>query len=301
MIDHEARKSRIGASEVAAILGHNENMSPLDVWLVKTGRAQPFEGNEHTKRGNRQERQILEWLNEELGMGYVVTYDCYTSIHPTSPIAAATPDSIVCDFGILQKQGFEENATAARAAVRHCWQQLLEQGADCSVAEAKSTLKTIASVEDIPTTWIIQCQWQMLCTGLKKAHLAIFGPMVSNYQRFEIAYDEVFALDMLADATEWWEKHVVGDVQPDPISEADVKTLWPIDDGTSIQAVDSLAQTIADYSMLKAQIKDLNAACEPLRDRITLAIGQAKTVRYGGRTIATYAADKNGNRSLRTY
>jgi len=51
--DHEARKRSIGASEIAAILECNENMSPLDVWLVKTVRKPPFEVNEHTKRGKR--------------------------------------------------------------------------------------------------------------------------------------------------------------------------------------------------------------------------------------------------------
>jgi len=172
ILDHEARKSRIGASEVAAILGHNENMSPLDVWLVKTGRKPHFEGNEHTRRGNRQEAQILEWLAEDLGLEIIT--NCPTLHHPDG-LAAATPDGLLYK---LDRNRFESGETL----------MMFRDIAKPELAEAKSTLKTIRSEEEIPLTWLIQCQWQMLCTRLKKCHLAIFGPMVSNYQRFEINF-----------------------------------------------------------------------------------------------------------------
>ena len=269
IFDHEARRHRIGASEVAAILGMSEYTTPLDFWLEKTGRKPRFEGNEHTRRGQRQEAQILDWLGESLGK--LIVTDCETVIHENG-IAAATPDGYV----------YGESDVV-------------------ELAETKSTLKWINSEADIPDTWILQCQWQMICTGLKKCHLAVFGPMVSDYQRFEIVYNEAFATELMNQALEWWNEYIVGDKMPPPLRESDVMTLYPKDDGTSIEAVPALYQAIAEHSTIKAKIKDLEAGIQSLRDRITMAIGEAKTVRYGGRTIASYKTNAAGSRVFRTF
>ena len=44
----EWRKGGVGASEVAAILGTCPYNTAHDIWLVKTGRKQGFEGNAFT-------------------------------------------------------------------------------------------------------------------------------------------------------------------------------------------------------------------------------------------------------------
>lgn len=268
IFDHEARRHRVGASEVAAILGLNEYQTPLDVWMVKTGRKPHFEGNEHTRRGQRQEAHILQWLEEDLGANLLE--DMTGCIHPTVPIAAATPD------GYLE---FEDRRI--------------------ELAEAKSTLKTIRDESEIPLSWLLQCQWQMECTGLKKCHLAIFGPMVSNYQRFEIAFDQEFADELLAQVNEWWQVHIVGDKMPELTNEGDVSLLYPQDDGTVIEASEAMYRAVCELNALKAQMKDLDAKIQPLRDRITIGIGSAQVVRYGGQWLCSYKTGKN-SRTLRT-
>ena len=265
MIDHEARKSRLGASEVAAILGENPDMTPLEVWEVKTGRRAHFEGNEHTRRGNRQEQSILDWLEEDLGYHYTVERNV-APFHYGETIAWATPDGIICYHP--QPSGPDSDMVAG--------------------AEAKSTLKRIKDIEEIPTTWIIQCQWGMMCTGLKVWHLAIHGPMVCDYQRFPIHADEKLQAELLALATKWWEKHIVGDVQPEPINTADVLHLWPIDNGDIIEAVPTLAEAIERYKELGKEITDKTKEREALKDRITPAIGGASMVTYMGQKLATY-------------
>jgi putative phage-type endonuclease len=296
IFDHEARKKSLGASEVAAILGVNENMSPLDVWLVKTGRKPPFEGNEHTRRGNRQETQILEWLAEDLGDEFFVCQRVNTEHFEGSEIASATPDAYVC-----RRDYFEPmHDIPLRQYVLGLWKKIRDDGKLIEICEAKSTLKTIADVEDIPVTWLIQCQWQMLCTGLKKAHLAIFGPMVSNYQRFEIAYDHDYAMQLLALAEQWWETHVVGDKEPDPISEADILLLYPQSNGLSMDAVDEVYEAICEMNDYKAQAKEVAAKIDGIRERVVLAIGPNEVVKYGGRWIASYKTNSKGSRTLRT-
>jgi predicted phage-related endonuclease len=146
----------------------------------------------------------------------------------------------------------------------------------------------VKCIEDINVSHLIQCQWQMMVTGLKKCHLGIFGPMVSDYQRFEIAYDEALAMELLAQAKEWWERHIIQDVQPEPINTEDALLLWPVDDGSTIEAVPSLYEAISQYKEVNEEIRALTKRKDDLKDRITPAIGGATVVKFAGMSVATY-------------
>lgn len=292
--DHEARRHRVGASEAAAILGLNEDQTPLDVWLVKTGRKPHFEGNEHTRRGQRQEAQIIDWLSEELGTDCVIWHGLDHVAYKVNPLATATPDGLVVwHKDTIHRDSREHDTMAAIEAIQG-------DGLVCELAETKSTLKAIndANIND-QYPWLVQCQWQMLCTGLKKCHLGIFGPMVSNYQRFEINFNQEFADELLAQVTEWWNVHIVGDKMPELTDESDVQLLYPIDDGTTIEASEAMYRAVCELNALKAQMKDLDAKIQPIRDRITIGIGSAQVIRYGGQWLCSYKTGKN-SRTLRT-
>jgi len=55
---HELRKTGVGGSEAGAILGLSKYQSPLSLWILKTGRTEPDEGNENTEYGNILENPI---------------------------------------------------------------------------------------------------------------------------------------------------------------------------------------------------------------------------------------------------
>jgi len=69
----EERRKYIGASEVAAVMGYDRYRTPLDVFREKTGLSTPFEGNNHTERGNRLE-PIAAQLFTELTVGQAFVY-----------------------------------------------------------------------------------------------------------------------------------------------------------------------------------------------------------------------------------
>ncbi|TXH41727.1 MAG: hypothetical protein E6Q97_36965 [Desulfurellales bacterium] len=284
MIDHEKRRQSLGASEVAAVLGCNENMSPLDVWLVKTGRAEPFAGNEHTERGKRQERQILEWLGGELKRRIVCDLD---SVRYLQTIATATPDGI--GLGINPIPPFArdwslvgEPTDGMRELIDDCLSM------DGFLVEAKSTLRRIQSIDDLDKSHLIQCQWQMLCTGIHRCYLAIFGPMVSDYKYFEIHWDEAFAMELLRQADEWWDRHVTNDMPPEPSTLEDAAKVWPTDDGTTIEASSDLYEAVCQYKEIGKAISELEKQRESLKAQIVLAIGPSEKVTYLGQKLATY-------------
>lgn len=61
-----ARQKYVGSSDAAAIMGCDPFRSAADVWLEKTGRADGFDGNDATDRGNLLEPVILDWAAQQL-------------------------------------------------------------------------------------------------------------------------------------------------------------------------------------------------------------------------------------------
>lgn len=89
-LQRKQRASGIGASEVAAIMGFDPHRSAWDVWAEKTGKVEPFEGNEFTERGNWMEEPIARRVAEMRRRRIVKptgTYRC-----PTNDVIFANVD-----------------------------------------------------------------------------------------------------------------------------------------------------------------------------------------------------------------
>ncbi|MDL5055919.1 YqaJ viral recombinase family protein [Geitlerinema calcuttense] len=65
--DADYRRSIIGCSELGAVLGVDQWKTPLDVFNEKLGLVAPFEGNKHTRRGQRLEHIAAEEYTEITG------------------------------------------------------------------------------------------------------------------------------------------------------------------------------------------------------------------------------------------
>lgn len=61
------RAGRIGSSDAAAVLGLDPFRSAADVYLEKTGKVDPFEGNEATERGNLLEPVLVNYASRQIG------------------------------------------------------------------------------------------------------------------------------------------------------------------------------------------------------------------------------------------
>lgn len=61
----QLRKSYIGSSDAAAILGVDPYRSAYDVWAEKTGRVDGFAGNDATEAGNFLESAVLDWAEAQ--------------------------------------------------------------------------------------------------------------------------------------------------------------------------------------------------------------------------------------------
>lgn len=268
-MNHEERRKRINASEVGAIMGIDMYRTPLEVWQEKKGIVPPFAGNEHTERGKFMEPYALYRIAQDLGGN--VSPNVANAICPNNDLFSATPDGLF--FG-ESPEGVEVKTTLFR-------------------------VQSISELEDMKLPWVWQCRFGMLCTGFRKWHLGIVGPMLSDFIRFEISHDQELENELVSYLEWWWRVHIIEGKQPESINEADVLRLWPRHNEQSIEASETLKQSIERYFALKDEAKALTEKAEQVREGIVLAIGPNESVTYASKRLCTYRADKRGIRSLR--
>jgi putative phage-type endonuclease len=145
------RRTGIGGSDIAAVLGCDPYRSPWNVWCEKTGRAPPQEENAFTRWGTRLEHAIADDYQER--HPEVAVRPSPTLRHPQRIWHIATPDRLCfemleeakwCDrpsYGLeIKNKGFFQ---------RNNWG---ESGDDADTA--------------VPDEVLAQCHWSMALTEL---------------------------------------------------------------------------------------------------------------------------------------
>lgn len=187
----QARRSTLGASEIAAVAGLNPHRTALDVWCEKRGLAEPFTGNEFTEWGLRLESLIAAKYAE------IMNVDLSTSetlVCPTAEWMSATPDRIVTPHG----DGFHTT-----------W------GLECKNKSARQAIHWgETATDEIPHDVAAQCHWSMLVTELPYWDVAVlFGGNQFRHYRLHANADIAGALHEAGRG--FWFDHVVADVQPE--------------------------------------------------------------------------------------
>lgn len=183
------RQKYIGASDAPAICGVDPYASPADVWLVKTGRADSFAGNEDTERGNLLEPVVLSWAETQLN-GAAILRNHFVK-NEDYPSLCANLDGVVA--------------------------------AESAVVEAKTTVNADQwgepGTDHIPDRVIVQVHQQMLLMG-KAWTMAYVPVLLPGYRSFDFRMYRVERDDKLAEAIgarcmEFWDRFIVTDTRPD--------------------------------------------------------------------------------------
>lgn len=183
------RAEYLGASEAPAILGLSPWSTPFDVWARKKGYAEPFTGNEATKRGHRLEKVVLEWGADEVGADECVPGGDFDScpVQGPQPHMAFHPDGWV----------------------RH--------GDEWVLVEVK-TSRFGDGWEDggIPAVYAAQVNYQLACCPPEVTRAYIFAFITG---KDEWLVREVWRKAGIEDAfatrtAEWWTRFIIGDETP---------------------------------------------------------------------------------------
>lgn len=259
--DHmEARKGSIGSSEISTILGLSKYQTPRDLWLLKTGRTEPFEGNEFTRAGHLLEPVIAMMFEETTGWLIEPGSDeMSVQFHAEKHYYSASPDRFYLVDG------------------------------ERRILECKSTQMEVDS-DELPLTWFSQLQWQLGICGVKKGAVAWLTRGVF-FGYLEVDFNEEYFLYMAEQADNFWLNHVLKDEEPALVNVADVLSKHPSHkDGKSMLATQEVMQVVEELQDISQEEKALKARKEDLKAQIQMTMRDCEAVLYDGKPVITWKA-----------
>ena len=281
---HQARRQGIGGSDIAAVLGLSRYRTPYEVWLEKTGQAEPESGESEPAYWG----QVLEDVTAReysKRTGRRVQRVTATLTHPNYPWALAHIDRAILIPG--------------RRAI---WRGDHLAGAngilECKTASAWKSREWADDAEGVPLAYQAQCQWYLGITGLDTADVvALIGGQHFLIRTLE--RDDETIREMFARAEEFWRKHVLERIPPPPVNAADVARMFPNDDGDLIE-IGHDTETLEIVNRLKAlraEAKDLDSQIDELTERLKLQIGKHSGLALEGRPLITWKAARPSKRT----
>lgn len=280
----KARTAGLGGSDIGAILGLSPYRTPVDVWMDKTGRAAPQEESLQMRFGTYAEEFVAKEYSQQTGLAV----QRFTAMlhHPSAPILGNI-DRLVIPAG--------QKRASHQAEIRT--DRLLE----CKTASAFAAYKPdewgAAGSDNVPMSYLVQCATYRILTGCQFADLAVlFGNQ--EVRIYNLTSDAELEQMIVAKAAEWWQAHIINDVAPEPVCDADVRLLYTNSaPGSIAQADDNLLAVMAELRTAK----DESAAWEKKADAAALviktAMGEAEALAWNGETLCTFKSAKPGKKT----
>jgi len=271
-IDHSIRRTSIGASEIAAMLGLCEYQSPYDLWLTKTGRGQLFTGNADTRRGKAMEPALMELLRYEMEPdGFMLeTWDETVTRKIDGYTYFSSPDASI--IHPAYSNGGAELKTYA------------------------GYLPTIEAVEEKKPGWLLQVQH---CMNITQRSWWVLCWMDQTWTlRYEfIAADPILQAKIIAEIRTWWDSYVVTDTPPPFDRPNDFAQI--VNSGDFRETSPEMMQLLHDLRAKKTQLAALEKDIELDSDAVKMAIGLHDGLTFGGSKVVSWKMNKAGNRIFR--
>jgi putative phage-type endonuclease len=253
------RRTGIGGSDVAAILGLSRWKSPLDVYLDKTGQAASTAETEPMRWGTLLEPVILAEFSRRTG------------------VTVEKPRDIIRDPGFPWMLASLDG-----------WAPELEAVVEVKTARTSDGWGDDGSGE-IPAYYQTQVAHYMAVTGATIAFVPVLIG-ASEFRVYQVERDEVLIRDMVEAERVFWHDHVLAGVPPEPVNAADAARLWSRDSGETIEVAGEVADDVEELRHLKAQAKEIEERIGSIEDRLKVAFRDASAIAYGGKTLATFKA-----------
>ena len=252
------RRSSIGGSDAAALLGKSKYNSPLDVYLSKTGEDEPFTGNKHTRYGHLMEPVIAGVFAEDTGC----------TVHK-------------CHRMVIDGEYEHIHANIDR--------QIIASGPEEStgILECKATQPQVVNnwVYDINPSWYIQLQHYLMIFGYEYGYISYESNREFTHLRFEADPDlQQFLRD---EYKKFWEDHVLAGVPPEGNPEGVDEVLKPIEGKVSEVEDDEIFDMYLELMATREERLELSKKEDRLKDSLKLIVGDAEKLVYEGDVLAS--------------
>lgn len=267
------RQSGIGGSDIAAIVGLNQYKTPMQIWESKVNPVQDEVTSEPAYWGNVLEDVVAKEYAKRTGRK---VQRINTQLrHRDFDFAVANIDRAVINPDICGNVRWKDGKLTT--------DRLLE----CKTANGFS-VKQWGEVgsDQVPDSYLIQCQWYMGVTGASICDLAVLiGGQ--DFRIYTIARDDELINDLLQQGAAFWEL-VKNNVAPDPVNYPEAVKKWANSDPSlSVQADDLLINDLDKIQSIKAQVKELETQEDEIKARVVYALKEAETLTYQGVKVAT--------------
>lgn len=240
------RKTFIGSSEIASVLGLNPYQSPLQLWAIKTGEIEDpdLSDNEACEWGKRLEEVVAQKFAEKNKVKLMAYKNRF--IHKEHPFLTCELDRII-------------TGTDEIVEVKTCGSWNYKQWSD---------------PDEIPMHYICQVMFALGLSGRRVGHFAVLCGG-NKYLEKRILFDEEMYNTMVSKATAFWK--MVQDKTPPVASSIDSSTLlqlYPENvNDEMIQSMQDMENDIARRCELDMHIKGMEAEKDEIDNRLKQIIG----------------------------
>ena len=252
-----ARQSGIGGSDAAAIMGLSPYATPLQLWLQKTGQAEP---------PNLDDAEPVQWGN-------------------------VLEDPVAKEFA--RRLGIR--LAKVNATLQHKDFPFMLGHLDRRVVGAPEIveIKTVRGLDDDAPRpdHVYQVRHYMAVTNMLRAHIVylVAGQTLKHYI---IERDGKIEQDMIAREREFWQ-HVESHTPPPVMSALDARLLFEQGTEATTLADAKVMEAAARLRELRAYAKTLEGEIETCQAAIMAGMGDASTLLDAeGRTLATWKSAK---------
>ena len=269
------RRTGIGGSEIAALFGESDFLSPFDVWLSKT-QGWVSEETEDMRRGTFLEDGIARWYAQRFGVTEML--ELGTLRHASVPVALCTPDRLVDRARLLSIKCPRRSSSA--------W------------GEPGSSV--------VPPAYALQLQWEHAIVSSARTvddemHLAAL--LDGDMAVYIIHADIELQANLLEMAEEWWSRHVVGGEPPSMDGSHRAKQWlrgkFPLDNGVTRAATAGEVGLMLNLELAEEELSRADESVDNLTNKLREAMGITSRIE-GPNGYATWKTDKRGIKSFRT-
>lgn len=265
LLTFEQRRSGIGGSDAAAILGLNPWKSSYQLWLEKTGQTEQREPSEKMQWGNILEEPIALAFSHKTGR--LISPSEHTHYHSEHKWMYAHPDRLIDP---------KDNMPAAILECKNTANPKLGWGEE--------------GTDIIPAYYLIQVQHTMACVGehIKEAFVAVLING-SDFRIYPIKRDDELIAMMIEREKAFWENHVIPGIAPEVTTDEDINHFFPKSKEASVDVSPDIQSALDTYKSNIEWIDNLEKQNESLRVSIKKHMGEcSKLVGRKGETLATW-------------
>ena len=264
------RSKYLGGSDIGAILGLSRFRSPLQVWMEKTGKEVKKLDSLPLRFGSFAESFVASEYSRSTGFDLIHDESIY--VHPEYSFMSAHIDRFV----------LEDSSSSSPTRILECKTANPFSAGDWGEV----------GTDQVPLSYLCQCLWYMAITNLNRVDLAVlFGN--SDFRIYEISRDLELESTILQKASFFWNTYVLHDVPPPATSEEDCQTLFSKGDPTmSVEAHSETLELRKRLALLNNEIDTREDEISAIKQNIMTLMGEAETLTYQGKVIATWKAPK---------